>query len=157
MSSFLQIFKSIIKEGQDGLGDHRTPGWIELWSPNGGQDGLCDRQAPRLGGALRPLRPLHPSCTRSASVLRLGPRAPTCFLVSVFSLPPSALEAAGHPLNERSKMLRPVQLLPSHPALIACARWRCSPSDGRRALRYMRCCCMCPARTLGRTLGKCTL
>ena len=49
MSSFLQFLKSIIKEGQDGLGDNRTPGWIELWSPNGGQDGLCDRQAPRLG------------------------------------------------------------------------------------------------------------
>ena len=28
---------------------HRTPGWIELWSPNGGQDGLGDRQVPGLG------------------------------------------------------------------------------------------------------------
>ena len=34
MSSFLPFLKSIIKKGQDGLGDHRTPGWIELWSPN---------------------------------------------------------------------------------------------------------------------------
>ena len=50
MTSFLQFSKSIIKEGQDGLGDHRTPGWFELWRPNGGQDGLCDRQALRLGG-----------------------------------------------------------------------------------------------------------
>ena len=33
-------------EGKDGLGDHRTPGWIELWIPNGGQDGLCHRLSP---------------------------------------------------------------------------------------------------------------
>ena len=35
--------------GQDDLGNHRTPGWIELWSPNGGQDGLCHRHVPGLG------------------------------------------------------------------------------------------------------------
>ena len=31
----------------------------------------------------------------------LGPRGPLCFLVFVFSPPPSALEALGHPLTER--------------------------------------------------------
>ena len=36
-------------EVKDGLGAHRTPGWIELWSPNGGQDGLCHRHVPGLG------------------------------------------------------------------------------------------------------------
>ena len=36
-------------EGQDGFGDHRTPGWIEPWSLNGGQDGLCDPRVPGLG------------------------------------------------------------------------------------------------------------
>ena len=43
MSFFLKI------EVLDGLGAHRTPGWIELWSPNGGQDGLCDPHVPRFG------------------------------------------------------------------------------------------------------------
>ena len=33
----------------------------------------------------------------------LGPLGPLCFLVFVFSLPPSASEAQGRPLNERSK------------------------------------------------------
>ena len=37
----------------------------------------------------------------------LGPWAPLCFLVFVFSLPPSALEAPGRTLPERSKTLRP--------------------------------------------------
>ena len=36
-------------EVKDGLGDHRTPGWIEMWSPNEGQDGLCDHHVPGLG------------------------------------------------------------------------------------------------------------
>ena len=36
-------------EDRDCFGDHRTPGWIESWSPNGGQYGLCDRQVPGLG------------------------------------------------------------------------------------------------------------
>ena len=40
-------------------------------------------------------------------ILRAGPPAPLCFLVFVFSPPPSALEAPGRPLNERSKTLRP--------------------------------------------------
>ena len=26
-----------------------NPWWIELWSPNGGQDGLCDCHVPGLG------------------------------------------------------------------------------------------------------------
>ena len=34
-------------------------------------------------------------------ILRAGPPGPLCFLVFVFSLPPSALEAPVHPLNER--------------------------------------------------------
>ena len=58
---------------------------------------------------LRPLRPLHPACTRSVSVLRPGPWPPLCFFVFVFSPPPSALEASGRPLNERSVTLRPVR------------------------------------------------
>ena len=36
-------------EVKDGIGAHRIPGWIELWSPNGGQDGLCDRHLPGFG------------------------------------------------------------------------------------------------------------
>ena len=72
MSIFLHF------DGQDDLGDHRTPGRIESWSLNGGQDGLCDPRV-HVGGPLRPLRPLHPSCTRSVSVLRPGPRAPILF------------------------------------------------------------------------------
>ena len=40
-------------------------------------------------------------------ILRAGPPGPLCFLVFVFSPPPSALEAPGRPLNERSKNLRP--------------------------------------------------
>ena len=36
-------------EVKDGLGDHRTPGWIEVWSLNGGQDGLFNRQVLGLG------------------------------------------------------------------------------------------------------------
>ena len=101
MSIFLHF------EGQDGFGDHPTPGWIELWSLNGGQDGLCGL-SPWVGGPLRRLRRLHTSCTRSVSVLRPGPRAPLCFLVFVFSPSLTALEAPGRPLNERSKTLRPV-------------------------------------------------
>ena len=31
---------SFIFERQDGFRDHRTPGWIESWSLNGGQDAL---------------------------------------------------------------------------------------------------------------------
>ena len=42
-------------------------------------------------------------------ILRAGPRAPLCFLVFVFSPPPSALEAPGRPLTERSKTLRPAR------------------------------------------------
>ena len=38
-----------------------------------------------------------------------APGPPTCFLVFVFSPPPSALEALGHPQSEKSKMLRPEQ------------------------------------------------
>ena len=40
-------------------------------------------------------------------ILRAGPPGPLCFLVFVFSPPPSALEAPGRTLNERSKTLRP--------------------------------------------------
>jgi hypothetical protein len=42
-------------------------------------------------------------------ILRAGPPGPLCFLVFVFSPPPSALEAPGRPLSERSKTLRPAQ------------------------------------------------
>ena len=41
-------------------------------------------------------------------ILRAGPPGPLCFLVFVFSPPPSALEAPGRTLSERSKTLRPV-------------------------------------------------
>ena len=40
-------------------------------------------------------------------ILRAGPLGPLCFLVFVFSPPPSALEVPGRPLTERSKTLRP--------------------------------------------------
>ena len=43
-------------------------------------------------------------------ILRAGPPGPLCFLVFVSSPPPSALEGPGHPLNERSKTLRPTKL-----------------------------------------------
>ena len=46
---------------------------------------------------------LHYVCQR----FEAGPLAPLCFLVFVFSLPPSASEALGRPLTERSKNLRP--------------------------------------------------
>ena len=39
-------------------------------------------------------------------ILRAGPPGPPCFLVFVFSPPPSALEVPGLPLSERSKKLR---------------------------------------------------
>ena len=42
-------------------------------------------------------------------ILRAGAPAPLCFLVFVFSPPPSALEGPGRPLNERLKTLRPVR------------------------------------------------
>ena len=42
-------------------------------------------------------------------ILRAGPPGPLCFLVFVFSPPPSALEAPGRTLSERSKTLRPKQ------------------------------------------------
>ena len=54
MSIFLNF------EGQDGLGGHRTPGWIELSSHNGGQDGPSRMTQVPLGGPSHPLRPLHP-------------------------------------------------------------------------------------------------
>ena len=40
-------------------------------------------------------------------ILRAGPPGPLCFLVFVFSPPPSALEAPGRTLPEGSKTLRP--------------------------------------------------
>ena len=42
-------------------------------------------------------------------ILRAGPPGPLCFLVFVFSPPPSALEVPGRPLTEKSKTLRPGQ------------------------------------------------
>ena len=47
----MRIFLKI--EVLDGLGAHRTPGWIELWSPNGGQGGAAAR---RPGAPSAPLR-----------------------------------------------------------------------------------------------------
>ena len=81
---------SFIFERQDGFRDHQIPGWIESRSLNGGQDGLCDPRVPGVGVPLRRLRRLHPSCTRSVSVLRPGPRAPILFSCFCF-LPPSCL------------------------------------------------------------------
>ena len=46
---------------------------------------------------------LHYVCPRFAA----GPLAPLCCLVFVFCLPPSASEALGRPLTERSKTHRP--------------------------------------------------
>ena len=46
---------------------------------------------------------LHYVCQR----FEAGPLGPLCFLVFVFSPPPSALEGPGRTLNERSKTLRP--------------------------------------------------
>ena len=37
-----------------------------------------------------------------------GPPGPLCFLVPVFSCLPTALEATGRPLSERSKTLGPI-------------------------------------------------
>ena len=45
---------------------------------------------------------LHYVCQR----FEAGPLGPLCFLVFVFSLPPSASEALGRPLTERLKTLR---------------------------------------------------
>ena len=47
-------------------------------------------------------------------ILRAGPPGPPCFLVFVFSPPPSALEVPGLPLSERSKTLRPTKSLSNH-------------------------------------------
>ena len=33
-------------EGQGSFWDHQTPGWNELWSPNGGEDGFADPHTP---------------------------------------------------------------------------------------------------------------
>ena len=51
-------------------------------------------------------------------ILRAGPRPPPCFLVFVFSLPPSASEAPGRPLSESSKTLGPaaLRLAPARPS-----------------------------------------
>ena len=76
-------------------------------------------------------------------ILRAGPPGPLCFLVFVFSPPPSALEAPGRPLNERSKTLRPVTTVlnlwieatrigdtfPTHP------RWQAECQAARNASR----------------------
>ena len=53
-------------------------------------------------GPLGPLRPLHPSCTRSVGILGLGP---LCFLFFVFPSRPLPLTPPGRPLNGRSKTL----------------------------------------------------
>jgi hypothetical protein len=55
-------------------------------------------------GPLRPLRPLHPSCTRSVGILGPGP---LCFLFSVFPSRPLLLTPPGRPQTGRSKTLRP--------------------------------------------------
>ena len=33
-------------EGQDSVWGHQTPGWNQLWSPNGGEDGFADPHTP---------------------------------------------------------------------------------------------------------------
>ena len=33
-------------EGQDSVWGHQTPGWNQLWSPNGGEDGIPDPHTP---------------------------------------------------------------------------------------------------------------
>ena len=85
-------------------------------------------------------------------ILRAGPPGPLCFLVFVFSPPPSALEAPGHPLNERSKTLGPVHaqsVLPaentvktdmrSHSLLSRLAYTLCirSPNVGASRMAYL--------------------
>ena len=78
-------------EGKDGLGDHRTPGWIELWIPNGGQDGLCHRLSPgQLRVGVRYVRYARYVRYVRYTPLALGLSAswglgPLCFLFSVFS------------------------------------------------------------------------
>ena len=62
---------------------------------------ICDRFAPDSPDGPSPLQAVR------GPVWRAGPPGPLCFLVFVFSPPPSALEAPGRPLNERSKTLRP--------------------------------------------------
>ena len=56
-----------------------------------------------VGGRLRPSRPLQPSCTRSVSILGLGP---LCFLFFVFPSRPLPLTPPGRVLTVRSKTLR---------------------------------------------------
>ena len=58
----------------------------------------------RVERPLRPLRPLHHSCTRSVSILGLGP---LCFLFFVFPSRPLPLTPPGRPLTGRSKTLGP--------------------------------------------------
>ena len=48
-----------------------------------------------------PLALRHQFFSLRGRILRAGPPGPPCFLVFVFSPPPSALEAPGHPLTER--------------------------------------------------------
>ena len=90
-------------EVKEGLGAHRIPGWIESWSPNGGQDGLCDRHVPGFG--VRYVRYVR------YTPLALGLSAfwgrPPLFFVFCFPLPPTTPDRPGRALNERSKTLAP--------------------------------------------------
>ena len=65
--------------------------------------------SPLVGGPLRPLRPLHPSCTRSVSVLGL---APLRFLFFVFPSRPLPLTPPGRVLSGSSKTLGPGSATP---------------------------------------------
>ena len=85
-------------EVKDGLGAHRTPGWIELWSPNGGQDGLCDRHVPGFG--VRYVRYVRYTPLAARYVGILGP-GPLCFLFFVFPSRPLPLTPPGRPQTGR--------------------------------------------------------
>ena len=106
-------------EVKDGLGDHQTPGWIESWNPNGGQDGLCNRQVPGLG--VRYVRYVRytPLALGLSAFWGRAPAPPLCFPVFVFSLPPPPFQTLGRALNERLKTLRPTQ---PHVRFRICAR-----------------------------------
>ena len=75
----MRIFLEI--EVKDGFGDHRTPGLIELWSPNGGPDWLCDHQVTGWGFVTTVTSVTPP---RALGLRLVSSRAPLvfCFLFS---------------------------------------------------------------------------
>ena len=91
-------------EIKDGLGDRQTPGWIELWSPNGGRDDLSNRQLPEFGICYVCYVRYTP---RALGLSAFRGRAPLVFLFLFFPARPPPLTPPGRPLTERSKNFRP--------------------------------------------------